>query len=162
MVQIGAQLEPSRPLPPSTLRGASAFDRSSEEQTNHQTNGDTSSSSRYKKREARGSRPSISVIEKRMKENNPALPPPMTNGNNVFHFDNAAFNVNDVGDAEEPGEPDDVDNDLPEPGVWTEIKLEEDDDRDIAPPKELFTTVSAFSFHNPSTWGFGNNTNTKA
>ena len=159
MVHIGAELEPARPPPPSTLRGASAFDRASGNQPNHHTNGDAASSSIYKKREARGSRPSLSVIEKRMKENNPALPPPITNGNNIFHFDNAAFNIQDVSDSEEP-EPDDVDNDdvdndLPEPAVWTEKILDGDDDRDIAPPKKLFTTVSAFSFHNPTTWGFG-------
>ncbi|XP_054756697.2 uncharacterized protein LOC129262582 [Lytechinus pictus] len=113
-------------------------------------------SGRYQKRDSTYGRPSLSALEKRMKENNPPpLPPPspLYNNGNSFEFNNAAFDMNDTSDSDEL-ESEDTESDV-QPPAWTDIKLDDDDDDDIAPPKSLFGTVSSFSFNNPSTWGFG-------
>lgn len=92
-----------------------------------------------------------------MKENNPpSLPPPspLYNNGSSFEFNNAAFDANDISDSDEL-ESEDTESDV-QPSPWTDIKLDDDDDDDeIAPPNILFGKVSAFSFNNPSTWGFG-------
>lgn len=160
LIQIGADEDETRSRSGSTLRGSrSVPDVRGHSVNDNGTNGDAPSAtaSRYQKRDSTYNRPSLSALEKRMKENNPpSLPPPspLYNNGSSFEFNNAAFDANDISDSDEL-ESEDTESDV-HPSPWTDIKLDDDDDDDeIAPPNILFGKVSAFSFNNPSTWGFG-------
>ncbi|XP_071503128.1 uncharacterized protein [Diadema antillarum] len=151
ILHIGAQTTPARPRLQSTIGGASSYIEQSAGYNHSPTqNGDAVSGGMYQKR---NSRPSLAAIEKRL--NSGPFPLPNANSNAEFHFDNAAFDSADLSESDEL-ESESDNSDAPKQETWTNIKLDgDDDDNDLPPPKELFTTVSSFSFHNPKTWGFG-------